>query len=140
MSTVLAFDFGLRRIGVATGNTITNSASALTVVNSLGPAINWSALEALVAEWRPAKIIVGLPLLLDGTRQRFTDKTEAFADQLAERSGLPVIMVDERLSSRAAEAELKSERQRGRKSKIRKAEIDATAARIILETWFSEQP
>ncbi len=145
MSTLLGFDFGLRRIGVATGNTITRSATPLTTIagqiaDGEKRQTNWPAIDKLITEWRPTEILVGLPLLLDGQRQPFTEKVEAFATELGERSGLPVGLVDETLSSRAAEGELKQQRQAGRKSKIRKEEIDALAAKIIIETWLSELP
>lgn len=144
MSIVLGFDYGLRRIGVATGNTLTHSATPLTAVAgqiSVGEKqqTNWEPLEKLIKEWRPDRLLVGQPLLVDGKRQPFTEKAEAFAAELGERSGITVELVDETLSSRAAESELKQQRQAGRKSKIRKAEIDAMAAKVIIETWLSEQ-
>lgn len=145
MSTLLGLDFGLRRIGVATGNTITRSATPLTTIpgqiaDGEKRQTNWPAITKLINEWRPAKILVGLPLLVDGQRQPFTEKVETFATELSERSGLAVELVDETLSSRAAEGELKQQRQAGRKSKIRKEEIDAVAAKIIVETWLAELP
>ena len=125
--TLLAFDFGTRRIGVAVGQTISRTATALTVVGVRDGRIDWPAISALVDEWRPAAIIVGLPVNMDGSRHALADRVERFARQLGGRYGREVTLVDERLSSVAAE-----------ESAPAAAETDAHAARVILESWLNE--
>ncbi|HHH46165.1 MAG TPA: Holliday junction resolvase RuvX [Thiotrichales bacterium] len=129
MSTLLGFDFGERRIGVATGQTVTRTASALTTLH-WGPEapLPWDRLSALVAEWRPDGLVVGLPLHLDGAESDMAARVRRFARQLEGRFGLPVYLVDERLSSWQAEA-------MGRRGEA----VDAEAARIILQDWLDRQ-
>jgi putative Holliday junction resolvase len=134
--TALGFDFGLKRIGTAVGQTVTGSASPLGVVAMRGGEPDWAALEKLVREWRPDSLVVGLPYNMDLSEQDMTHRARHFAQQLAERFSLPVHTVDERLSSRAAEAELKERRQQGRR-RVTRQDIDGAAACVILESWFN---
>ncbi len=134
--TALGFDFGLKRIGAAVGQTVTGSASPLGVVAMRSGEPDWEAIKGLVQEWRPGALVVGLPYNMDLSDQDMTHKARHFAEQLAERFPLPVHTVDERLSSREAEAALKEQRQQGRR-RVTRADIDGAAACVILESWFN---
>ena len=134
--TALGFDFGLKRIGVAVGQSVTRSASPLGVVTPRNGEPDWDAIGRLVAEWRPAALVVGLPYNMDLSEQEMTGHARRFAEELARRFPLPVHTVDERLSSREAEAQLKERRQQGRR-RITREDIDGAAACVILESWFN---
>jgi len=99
---VLGFDFGARRIGAAIGNVISRSARAVDVVANSETGPDWPRLDALLREWRPDALLVGLPLMLDDSEQRASRAARAFADELQERYRLPVMLVDERHSSQEA--------------------------------------
>lgn len=133
--TILAFDFGLRRIGVAVGQRITDSANPLDVVNNGSQGPDWSRIDRLVAEWRPTRLIVGLPLHADGSKSDIGVAASAFAEDLG-RFGLPVEAVDERYSSIEARDQLREERKQGRRGRIRKEMIDGAAAQLIAERWL----
>jgi putative Holliday junction resolvase len=133
---VLAFDYGARRIGVAVGQTTTGSASAAGVIPVHGTP-DWVALDRCLREWSPTRLLVGLPYNMDGTETLLTGTCRAFATELARRSGLPVDFVDERLTSAAATSDLREARRSGaRTRRVRREDIDAHAARLILETWL----
>jgi putative Holliday junction resolvase len=131
--TLLAFDFGMKRIGVAIGELRLGQARDLTTIHAEANEIRFSAIEKLLAEWRPGRLIVGRPLNDDASPHDMTARCERFANQLHGRYGLPVELVDERFSSVEADADL---RQRGLDWRQRKARVDAVAARIILQNWF----
>ncbi len=126
--TVLAFDYGARRVGVAVGEPELGTAHPLPGIAAEGAA-RFAAIGRLVAEWRPARIVVGLPLAADGVAHETTRRAQRFARQLHGRFRLPVEMVDERFTS--AEAE---QRLRGRRAS--KLTIDSMAAQLILEQYF----
>ena len=133
---VLAFDYGSRRIGVAVGQTTTRSASPAGVI-PVAAAPDWPALERCVREWAPARLLVGLPYNMDGTETLLTGTCRGFGNELSRRFGLPVEFVDERLTSAAAQADLRDARRSGaRTRRVRREDIDANAARLILETWL----
>lgn len=134
--TALGFDFGLKRIGVAVGQSLTGSASPLGVVAVRGGEPDWEALGRLIQEWRPDSLVVGLPYNMDLSEQEMTQHARRFAEGLAARFPLPVHTVDERLSSREAEAELKQQRQQGRR-RVTREDIDGASAGVILESWFN---
>lgn len=137
---ILAFDFGHRRIGVACGDTISRNAAALKVVLAGNQGPRWESIDALMREWQPDLAVVGLPYNADGSESSMTGDARKFAAQLQTRFSLEVEMVDERYSSMDAQARLKSARESGeRKRRVAKADIDATAACIILERWFNEK-
>ena len=136
--TVLAFDYGLKRIGAAVGQALTGTASPLQAVAARDGKPEWSHIEALLDEWQPRALIIGLPYNLDGSRQDMTDRAEKFGRQLHGRFKLPVHPVDERLSSVEAERRLKELRQSGRK-RVRKTDIDSAAACILLENWLRSE-
>lgn len=133
MGTVLAFDFGARRIGVATGETLLASAHPLTVIQGEANEARFAAIAALIAEWQPERLVVGLPVHVDGTPHEMTRQAEKFAERLKRRFNLPVDFADERLSSLDAEARL---RETGRNARTAKPVLDAVAAQLILQNWF----
>ena len=134
---LLAFDFGTRRIGVAVGQTLTDTATAVGTLPARSGAPDWLAVDTCIARWAPTRLLVGLPYNMDGSETTTTAACRAFGQALAQRTGLPVDHVDERLTSTAAYDELRSERRSGaRARRIRPQDIDANAARLILETWM----
>ncbi len=132
-STILGFDFGEKRIGVAVGDEAVRIAHPLTTVDAQDNAARFAAIEKLIAEWHPGKLVVGLPMHADGTEHETSRLARRFARRLEGRFGVPVVLVDERLSSRAAESRLRESGLPGHK--IKQA-LDAAAAREILEAWF----
>ena len=133
---MLAFDYGERRIGVAVGQATTGTASPAGVVSVSG-APDWSALERCIQDWSPARLVVGLPYNMDGSETALTGPCRVFAAELSRRFGLPVAFVDERLTSVAAPADLREARRSGaRRRRVRREDVDANAARLILETWL----
>jgi putative Holliday junction resolvase len=132
MGTLLGFDFGPRKIGVAVGQKVTGSASALTTIRSRRDKPDWERIGQLVGEWRPQAAVVGLPFNMDDTEGEVAPGARRFARQLQGRFGLEVHLIDERLTS------LEAQRQLGRDAASREA-IDAMAAKLILETWLGEQ-
>lgn len=136
--SALAFDFGLRRIGVAAGQSITGSAAPVGVVDARDGTPDWHNLDHLIREWAPDRLVVGLPYTMDGSEQEITRRARAFARDLEQRYPHPVHVIDERLSSKEAEAHLKELRQQGRR-RITRGDIDCAAACVILESWFRAQ-
>lgn len=143
--TLLAFDFGEKRIGVAVGNTLLRQARALTTLQVVTVAERFAAVAALLEEWRPQRLVVGIPANDDGTPHVMTARCRRFANQLHGRYGLPVELVDERYTSAAAASERRAALQanatrgRARDAAARQA-IDALAAQIILQSWFDHAP
>ena len=132
---ILGFDFGLRRIGVAVGQTATHTASSLeTVVHGREP--DWIAIARLVKEWKPATLLVGLPLGPDGEETDMSKAARRFGAALQKRFSLQVAYADERLSSRAAEDRFVEMRASGRARRKDAKQLDAMAAQIILENWL----
>jgi len=132
MDTLLGFDFGPRKIGVAVGQLVTRSASALTTIRSRRNGPDWARIEQLVHEWQPTGAVVGLPFNMDDTESTVAPGAWRFAHQLRERFGLQVHLVDERLTS------LEARRRLGRDATSPEA-IDAMAAKLILETWLADR-
>ncbi|WJW75784.1 Holliday junction resolvase RuvX [Thiohalobacter sp. IOR34] len=131
--TLLGFDHGRTRIGVAVGSTLTGSARALTTLPAREGQPDWETVSQLIAEWQPALLVVGRPRRLDGSDSESTVAAERFARRLEGRYHLPVRRMDEQLSSHEAEALLGAEARRD------PARIDAEAARIILQNWLDGQ-
>jgi putative Holliday junction resolvase len=137
---LMAFDFGLRRIGVACGDTVSRSAAPLdaVAVDPGGP--RWDDIAALIREWQPDMAVVGLPYNVDDSESSMTRATREFAAELARRCALEVVLVDERYSSLEAEARLQAARASGRRRRrVAKSDLDAAAACVILERWFTEK-
>lgn len=137
---LLAFDFGARRIGVAVGQTTTGSASAAGTLPCHSGKPDWTAVSTCVSEWAPTRLLVGLPYNMDGSDTTTTAACRRFGEELSRRCHLPVEFVDERLTSNAAYDELRDARRLGvRARRIRREDIDANAARLILESWLQAQ-
>jgi putative holliday junction resolvase len=126
-ATLLAFDYGEKRIGVAVGNTLLGQARALTIIQNRNKEYRFEAVGKLIDEWKPQALVVGLPLHPDGTAHERTQLCKRFGNQLNGRFSLPVTWVDERYSSAAAADALG-----------RDQDIDAEAARIILQQFFDQ--
>lgn len=134
---ILAFDFGTRRIGVASGDTLTRTARGLRTFERTSD-IPWPAIAALIAEYRPAQLVIGVPYNMDGTPTLLTDAARAFARDLRSRFGISACLMDERLSSREAEAELRNARASGlKRRRLTHGDVDMTAAKIVLERWLA---
>ncbi|MBI5006660.1 MAG: Holliday junction resolvase RuvX [Nitrosomonadales bacterium] len=133
--TLLAFDFGTKRIGIAVGNTLTASARPLATINDEKNDVRFARIGALIAEWQPAALVVGLPCNEDGTPHEMTALSRRFANRLKGRFNLPTLLVDERYTSAAASSVLDEEGIHGRKQK---AVIDQYAAQQILQAYFDE--
>ena len=133
--TLLAFDFGTKRIGIAVGNTVLRRASPLTTINEEKTEARFAAIAALVNEWQPGALVVGLPGNDDGTPHELTALCRRFANRLKGRFNLPTILLDERYTSLAASAQLKEEGIHGMKQKTL---IDQYAAQQILQAYFDE--
>ncbi|MDY6830111.1 MAG: Holliday junction resolvase RuvX [Pseudomonadota bacterium] len=131
MQTLLGFDFGVTKIGVAVGQTLTATATPLEVVAARDGQPDWSQLDRLIKQWRPDAMVVGEPLNMDDSDSPMAQRARKFRNRLADRYHCPVHLVDERLSSRAARTR-QSPRARRRETKI-----DAVAAQVILETWLA---
>jgi putative Holliday junction resolvase len=129
----MAFDFGLKRIGVAIGETLLASARPLTIIEDEVNERRFAVIGKLIAEWQPARLVVGLPRHVDGSAHAFAARCDRFARQLAGRFGLPVEFADERFSSCAATSQLGAQGYAGRKTRV-----DAAAAAIILQDWFDQ--
>jgi putative Holliday junction resolvase len=135
--TALAFDYGRRRIGVAAGDSVTRRARPLTTLRCGAAGVDWPAIGRVVNEWQPAVLVVGVPLNADGTRAPLTQPAEDFARDLGRQHAIPVETIDERFSSLEAADELKKARESGRRSRrVRREDVDAAAACIILDRWF----
>lgn len=137
--TFLGFDFGLRRIGVAAGQSFTASASPAATVSARDGEPDWQRIDAIVAEWRPEALVVGIPVHLDGTEQPLTARARAFARALAARYGLAVHEAEERLSSYAAEGMIADARRAGGRRRTRRGDVDRIAACLILERWLARR-
>jgi putative Holliday junction resolvase len=133
--TLLAFDFGERYLGVAVGDTEVGMAHPLASIDARAAAARFRAVAEFIAEWKPTRLVVGLPLTLDGEAHDVTRKAERFARQLQGRFGLPVTMQDERLSSVEAESRLRAIGRGGRRHKDLTHPV---AAQVILQAYLDE--
>ena len=133
--TLLAFDFGHRRIGVAVGQTLTGTANALAVVSVSGKP-DWQTITGIITEWKPVGLVVGLPLADDGGNTEMSEDARRFGRRLEGRYGIPVWFEDERLTSIGAEQRFVDARGRGGMRRKDAALKDAMAAQIILENWL----
>jgi len=127
-TTLLGFDYGRKRIGVAVGQRLTATATALTTVRAREGKPDWPAISRLVAEWQPQALVVGIPYHMDGSEQNMTRDAQRFCRQLEGRYGLPVYRAEERLSSYIVEAGLPAGDR----------EIDPLAAQVILQDWLQQ--
>lgn len=129
--TILAFDFGMKRIGVAIGQKITQHARPLTTIPATDGIPKWSDIKALITKWEVNQLIVGLPLNVDGSDQEITLAAKKFSRRLRAKFNLPVALVDERYSTKHARSSTNFHRHE-------KAQIDSCAAAVILETWLRQ--
>jgi putative Holliday junction resolvase len=134
--TILAFDFGLRRIGVAVGQDVTASASPLGVVANGDDGPDLDRVAALIKEWKPATLVVGMPYHADGSDSEIQVPVKAFIETL-EQFDLPIETVDERHTSQEAEKALKGARAAGTRGRLSKGDIDAAAAVFIAERYLA---
>ena len=130
----MSFDYGIAKIGIAIGQSISSTAEPLTIIKAKDGIPDWSQITSLIESWDPDFFVVGLPYNLDGSNSEFLQRALKFANRLNGRFNIPTFGIDERLSSKAAAEKFKAGNP---KNSVRK-EIDDVAAQIILETWFSE--
>ena len=135
-STIIAFDYGYQRTGVAVGNSITRTASAVDTLFGANMKQQWQDIDTIMQEWQPAQLLIGMPLQLETSSDELLAQIKSFKRKLKQRYDLPVYLVDESYSSVEANERLKELRRNGRKKKLNKKEIDAQAAVIILERWL----
>ncbi len=135
--TVLAFDFGEKYLGIAVGDTETRIAQPLGMISAPSDAERLARIDALMREWRPDKLVVGLPLGLDGGERAITARARRFGRRLSARYRLPVDFADERYTSTAAEETLREAGRGGRKGK---SLAQALAARLILQSYLDDAP
>ena len=131
--TALAFDFGLRSIGIAYGQSLTGSAQILPAIKARDGIPNWETIEKIINEWKPNILIIGLPLNMDDSESELSRRARKFGNRLHGRFGTPIDFMDERLTSFATKQEAK---ERGHKGDYKKEPIDSFAAKMILEDWF----
>ncbi len=134
--TVLAFDFGLRQIGVAVGNCLLGTTQPLSVLPAKDGAPDWRAVEKLVEEWQPDLLVVGDPINMDGSPSELSARAARFARRLQGRTGLGFELCDERLSSFEAK---QASRERGHQGDYQRQPVDSFAAELILKTWLAER-
>jgi len=147
--TILAFDYGTKRIGVAIGQELTSQASGLTTVLSIRQKPNWDEISKLIDQWKPDALVVGIPVHMDETEHEITLRAKKFCRQLQARYNLTLYEADERLSSFEAEANLQAQAQtqtkkgkrkgKGKQNRFDKSEIDRMAAQIILQGWLDSE-
>lgn len=134
--TILCFDYGLKSIGVAVGQSITRTAAPLNALKANDGVPNWEVVQRLYEEWMPAFCVVGLPLNMDGSEQPISQRAKTFANRLNGRFKRPVELWDERLTTVDAKAELF---ELGGYKKLDKGKVDSVSACIILQSWFENQ-
>ncbi|NNM80866.1 MAG: Holliday junction resolvase RuvX [Gallionella sp.] len=133
--TLLAFDFGTRRIGIAKGGTLLGKAAPLATIDAEKNETRFARIAELILEWQPSALVVGLPCNDDGTPHQMTALSRRFANRLKGRFNLPVMLVDERYTSAAASSALNEQGVHGRKQKVL---LDQYAAQQILQAYFDE--
>ncbi len=135
--TVLGFDYGRRRIGVAVGGTTTGRAEPLATIRCLEGVPDWQAIDLLVKDWDPQRLVVGLPYNTDGSESEMARAARKFASRMQDRYRIPFELVDERLSSVEAEDWLREQRRSGALGRrVRKEDVDQRAAAVILQGWL----
>ena len=135
--TILCFDYGTKTIGVAIGQSITHSATALADLKAKQGVPNWGEITLIINEWQPELLLVGLPLNMDGSASVMTQQAKKFANRLHGRFGLPITMADERLSSFEAKGEIMTRRH---SKDFKREAVDSLSAQLILESWMRSRP
>jgi len=133
----LCFDYGTVRIGMSIGNSLLGTARPLGVAANNSGTPDWGPVDQAISEWQPKGLVVGIPLDLDGNSQEITHHARGFFKRLNKRHNIPVFSADERFTSMQAQQELQKMRARGQRGKTTHADVDALAAALILERWFS---
>lgn len=142
--TLLGFDFGTKRIGIAIGQEVTGTARPLTTLSAVKHKPDWDSISKIITEWQPDLLVVGLPLHMDGSEQEMTQAARRFSNQLNGRYQLPVALMDERLSSDEAESILNEQSAAG-SAVMRgsvfpdKAQVDMISAQLILQSWMEQE-
>lgn len=132
----LVFDFGTRRIGVASANRLSGTATPLATLAARDGVPDWRQIARLIGDWQPQVLVIGMPRNVDGTDSLMSERARAFAAWLHQQSGLPVEEIDERYTSTAAEALLRDQRREGmRPRRVRASDIDRMAALLMAQTW-----
>ncbi len=135
-TTVLGLDYGTKRIGIATGQTITNTASPVTTLTQVNGSPDWDGIKQQIQQWSPDALIVGIPYHIDGTESDMTKSALKFSAELEQRFSIPIYRIDETLSSHAAEEILKKNTKIGKQNK---QEVDKMAAAVIVQSWLNQQ-
>ncbi len=133
IKTLVAFDYGTKNIGVASGQTITRSASSLPPLKAKDGIPDWAQIEKILTEWKPDVVLVGLPLNMDDSESELSTRARKFGNRLHGRFGVKVELVDERLTSYEAKGEVFA---RGGSRDYKNNPVDSIAARLILESWL----
>ncbi len=133
---VMGFDFGMKRIGIALGQTVTLTANPLQTIAAKEGAPNWEELSKILKKWQPNALVVGIPLNMDGSEQKISASARQFATELQKRFSLPVFETDERLTTKDAKERLFAE---GGFKALQDGQVDAVAAQLILQNWLQEQ-
>ncbi len=131
---LLGFDFGMKRIGVAVGQTVTQTARPLVTIAAKEGEPSWDDISKLIKKWQPDGIVVGIPLNMDGTTQPLTEFARAFAEKLTQRFNLPVYEMDERLSTKDARERLYA---LGGYKALQNGQVDRVAAQLVLQNWLT---
>ena len=134
--TFLGFDFGTKRIGMAVGQNITQQARALTTIFYVNKEPDWQTIKTHIDTWQPAGLVIGIPYNMDGTEQPITALVKKFCASCSERFALPMYEIDERLTTVEAKAQLFAD---GGYKTLKKSEVDAYAAKLILESWLQQK-
>jgi len=132
---LIGFDFGMKRIGVAIGQTITQTARPLITIQAQQGIPNWNTIKTLIQKWLPGALVVGIPLNMDGTDQTISEHARQFAASLREQFKLPVYEMDERLTTKDARERLF---EVGGFKALQDGQVDQVAAQLILQNWFAE--
>lgn len=134
--TFLGFDFGTKRIGLAVGQNITQQARPLTTILYVNKQPDWQKIKNAIDTWQPAGLVIGIPYNMDGTEQPITHLARQFSEACATQFGLPIYQIDERLTTVEAKAQLFAD---GGYKTLKNSEIDAYAAKLILESWLQQK-
>ena len=137
LTTFMSFDYGKKRMGIAMGQRITQSANGIGCISAVDGKPNWEQLDKLVAEWKPDAFVVGLPLNMDGSESDMSKRANKFSKRLHGRFGKPSFTIDERLTTFEAKQTAKS---MGHKGHYKSDPVDELAAQLILQSWLEENP
>ncbi len=138
---VIGFDFGLQRIGTATGNHLTGTTQPLKTLPVTADGPDWVGIANLISEWRAEELVVGLPLHMDGSESEISVQAKSFAEELMRRTGLSVALVDERLSSNEADHQITLGAQPGKSRRRQRQNMrDSIAAELIVSTYLADNP